>query len=98
MLQAYGKRSGDIFTIAYILLNEPDKLESLSSAGLSSFDKCVRAKLEPTHKLKKRLEEPVGTKHSSLLCTFVSYKENEQLGMWPLGLYTQYSIFFVSYE
>ncbi len=39
-----------------------------------------------------------GDKHSSLLCTFWSYKENEELRNWPLGLYRQHLIFFVTYK
>ncbi len=36
--------------------------------------------------------------HSSLLGAFVNYEENEVLWLQPLGPYSQYSIFFMTYD
>ncbi len=37
-------------------------------------------------------------KHFNLLVQFVSYKENEVLWIRTQGLYSQHTIFFVTYE
>jgi len=45
-----------------------------------------------------RVEWFARDKHSSLLSLFASYEEKEELWIWHLGLYSQYFIFFLTYE
>jgi hypothetical protein len=44
------------------------------------------------------LERLPGDKHASLLASFVSYKENYVLRIWPLRRYSQHFVFFVTFE
>ncbi len=45
-----------------------------------------------------RLERLASDKHSSLSGSLVSYDKNEVLWILTLGLYSQYFIFFITYE